>query len=589
MPLIGAVADDLTGATTTGVLLARSKARTAVFFNEEAAQKAGETASLDAILISSNSRPLPKEEAYEKVKSAANALKAMGVKYFSKRIDTTLRGGVGVEVDAMLDQLNEDTVAVVVPAMPQSRRILVGGYSVIDGVALINTPVAQDVRTPVKENYIPRLLAGQTRRKVGLVTLDQVLKGKEGIREALTEVRNDGAGVIIVDAITLEDVDQIAQACIELDWDVVAVDPGPFTSKLAYRRGLIQEEQPNIPPAASEEGKTVLIAAGSATPVTKKQMEVLCEDSRHVRISVEPIPLINGGDEALDEAFKAVNKAVELIESGEQPRAILFETALHGELLNLDEEDKKRGYAGGMSANRINAGLGTIISQVLEQVGRERIAGLYTTGGDTMVNVCYATDTGAISILSLNDGPFFTLIALGATGLANIPIKSLIAVLVPLLIGFFWGNLDKGFRDACKTAQPIVTFFMTISIGAKTDVKTILTAGASGIVLGLISAATAVIFFFVINLLLPKKERNAMGAAIGTTALNSAMTPAAVAEADPSMEGMVSMATAQCATASIITLFLCPFITAAFDKWMQKRQKGIYSPEGWAYDRVKAN
>lgn len=32
MPLIGAVADDLTGATTTGVLLARSKARTAVFF-----------------------------------------------------------------------------------------------------------------------------------------------------------------------------------------------------------------------------------------------------------------------------------------------------------------------------------------------------------------------------------------------------------------------------------------------------------------------------------------------------------------------------------------------------------------------------
>ena len=370
MPLIGAVADDLTGATTTGVLLARSKARTAVFFNEEAAQEARETASLDAILISSNSRPLPKEEAYDKVKSATNALKAMGVKYFSKRIDTTLRGGVGVEIDAMLDQLNEDTIAVVVPAMPQSRRILVGGYSVIDGVALINTPVAQDVRTPVKENYIPRLLAGQTRRKVGLVTLDQVLKGKEGIKEALTEVRNDGAGVIIVDAITLEDVDQIAQACIDLDWDVVAVDPGPFTSKLAYRRGLIQEEQPNVPPAASEEGKTVLIAAGSATPVTKKQMQVLCEDSRHVRISVEPIPLINGGDEALDE-----------------------------ELLNLDEEDKKRGYAGGMSANRINAGLGTIISQVLEQVGREKIAGLYTTGGDTMVNVCYQLGVECIEVM----------------------------------------------------------------------------------------------------------------------------------------------------------------------------------------------
>ena len=197
-----------------------------------------------------------------------------------------------------------------------------------------------------------------------------------------------------------------------------------------------------------------------------------------------------------------------------------------------------------------------------------------------------ATDTGAISILSLNDGPFFTLVALGATGLASIPFDSLIAVLVPLLIGFIWGNLDAGFRRACATAQPIVTFFMTVSIGAKTDVNTIITAGAAGIILGLISAATAVIFFFVFNLLLSKKERNAMGAAIGTTALNSAMTPAAVAEADPSMAQYTDMATAQCATASVVTLFLCPFITAFFDKWMQKKQKGIYSPEGWARYKV---
>lgn len=399
MPIIGAVADDLTGATTTGVLLARSKAKTAVFFNEEAAEKGRGTENLDAILISSNSRPLPADEAYEKVKSATLSLKRMGVKYFSKRIDTTLRGGVGVEIDAMLDQVGEDAVAVVVPAMPQSRRILVGGYSVIDGVALINTPVAQDVRTPVKENYIPRLLDNQTRRKVGLVTLDHVLKGKEAVQKTLQEKREKGCEVIVVDAITLENVETIADACIALNWNVVAVDPGPFTAKLAYRRGLIEEEAPDIPEEEEESGKTVLIAAGSATPVTKKQMEVLCEDPRHIRISVEPIPLINGGDEALDEAFRAVHKAADMLESKEPPRAILFETALHGELLNLDKEDKERGYAEGMSANRINAGLGTIISQLLEKVGRERIAGLYTTGGDTMVNVCYQMGVECIQVM----------------------------------------------------------------------------------------------------------------------------------------------------------------------------------------------
>mgnify|MGYP003259348849 CR=1 FL=1 len=399
MPLIGAVADDLTGATTTGVLLARSKARTAVFFNEEAAEKGEGVEQLDAILISSNSRPLPANEAYEKVSSATLALKRMGVQYFSKRIDTTLRGGVGVEIDAMLDQLASGSIAVVVPAMPQSRRILVGGYSVIDGVALINTPVAHDVRTPVTENYVPRLLAGQTRRKIGLVTLSQVLGGEEAIRDALREQRANGCEVIVVDAITLEDVEEIAKACIELKWNVLAVDPGPFTSKLAYYRDLIQEEADNIPPAANEAGKTVLIAAGSATPVTKKQMEILCQDPRHARISVDPIPLVEGGADSLDEVFRAVHKAEELLNSSVPPRAILFETALHGELLNLDEEDNKRHYAGGMSANRINAGLGTIISQLLEQCGREKIAGLYTTGGDTMVNVCYQLGVECIEVV----------------------------------------------------------------------------------------------------------------------------------------------------------------------------------------------
>lgn len=399
MPLIGAVADDLTGATTTGVLLARSKARTAVFFNEEAAEKGEGVEQLDAILISSNSRPLPANEAYEKVSSATLALKRMGVQYFSKRIDTTLRGGVGVEIDAMLDQLASDSIAVVVPAMPQSRRILVGGYSVIDGVALINTPVAHDVRTPVTENYVPRLLAGQTRRKIGLVTLSQVLGGEEAIRDALREQRANGCEVIVVDAITLEDVEEIAKACIELKWNVLAVDPGPFTSKLAYYRDLIQEEADNIPPAADEAGKTVLIAAGSATPVTKKQMEILCQDPRHVRISVNPIPLVEGGADSLDEVFQAVHKAEELLNSSVPPQAILFETALHGELLNLDEEDNKRHYAGGMSANRINSGLGTIISQLLEQCGREKIAGLYTTGGDTMVNVCYQLGVECIEVV----------------------------------------------------------------------------------------------------------------------------------------------------------------------------------------------
>nr|WP_314766134.1 nucleotide-binding domain containing protein [uncultured Lachnoanaerobaculum sp.] len=263
----------------------------------------------------------------------------------------------------------------------------------------MDTPVAQDVRTPVLENYIPKLLDGQSRRKIGCVTLESILSGKIEIKKALKAARHNGADIIVVDAVTLDHIELIAKACLELKWNILAVDPGPFTSKLAFCRKLIHEEKDNIPmETANETGKFVLIAAGSTTPVTKKQMEVLCQDNRHKRISINPISLIDGGDVALEEIDVTLNHVRSVFES-ENPRVILLETALHGELLNLDFEDKKRGYASGMSANRINSGLGNIVARIIEDLGRDKIAGIYTTGGDTMVNVCYQLEAECIEVL----------------------------------------------------------------------------------------------------------------------------------------------------------------------------------------------
>lgn len=101
-------------------------------------------------------------------------------------------------------------------------------------------------------------------------------------------------------------------------------------------------------------------------------------------------------------ALKEVDITLEHVKSifkNENPRAILLETALHGELLDLDFEDKKRGYASGMSANRINAGLGNIVARIIEALGRDKIAGIYTTGGDTMVNVCYQLEVECIEVI----------------------------------------------------------------------------------------------------------------------------------------------------------------------------------------------
>lgn len=191
-----------------------------------------------------------------------------------------------------------------------------------------------------------------------------------------------------------------------------------------------------------------------------------------------------------------------------------------------------------------------------------------------------ASDAGAVSILSLNDGPFFTLVALGVTGLASINVTSMISVLFPLCIGILWGNFDTQFREICKGAQAFIMFFMVFPMTAGITFEGFVQAGIAGLFLGALSTALGLVFFFVYQLFLPKKHRNAMGAAIGTTAGNAAMTPGAVAAADPSYAGSVEMATSMIVSAAMVTFICCPLLTGFLDGYMRKHKLGVYSDEG---------
>ena len=383
---LGIVADDLTGATTLGVLLARSGLKTAAFFDTESFSR--NEVEYPAMVVSSDSRPLPKAEAQHQVSAAVQQLQARGAHYFTKRIDTTLRGGIGFEIDAMLEQLPLETVAVVVPAMPQSRRILVGGYSVIDSVALSRTDVARDVRTPVTESWVPGLLAAQTHHQVGHISLSSVMKGEAQIEIDLQEQQQRGVRVIVVDAITVEDVDAIAGAVVALNWNVLAVDPGPFTERLAVRRGLMREARAAAlaPQTAEQQRGSILVVAGSATPVTKKQLQYLiANDPRVCHIPVDAELLVDKKNAAEIEVQRVVQYARQCIPQ-QQNALFVFESALTGRLLDLQEEEQRFGLSHGQAAENINQGLGSIVREVLNCAGGE-IKGLYMTGGDTMVNV----------------------------------------------------------------------------------------------------------------------------------------------------------------------------------------------------------
>ncbi|MDR7869814.1 MAG: 2-keto-3-deoxygluconate permease [Tissierellaceae bacterium] len=181
-----------------------------------------------------------------------------------------------------------------------------------------------------------------------------------------------------------------------------------------------------------------------------------------------------------------------------------------------------------------------------------------------------STDVGAISILSLNDGPFFTMLAFGITGLANIPFMALIAVLVPIVIGFILGNLDEDLREFLNKGTVLLIPFFAFPLGAALDFRTIIQAGAPGLVLGvLVSVLTGLGGYFAMTFFGGKPR--AVGAAIGTTAGNAVGTPAALALADPSLQAYVASSTAQIAAAVIVTAILCPLIVSFLDKVDKKR------------------
>ncbi|MCS3407199.1 2-keto-3-deoxygluconate permease 1 [Serratia sp. AKBS12] len=174
-------------------------------------------------------------------------------------------------------------------------------------------------------------------------------------------------------------------------------------------------------------------------------------------------------------------------------------------------------------------------------------------------------DVGAISILSLNDGPFFTMIALGAAGMANIPLMALVAVLVPLLVGMVLGNLDRNMREFLTRGGPILIPFFAFALGAGINLEMLLQGGLAGILLGVLT--TFVGGFFNIRADRLVGGSGIAGAAASSTAGNAVATPLAIAQADPSLAEVAAAAAPLIAASVITTAILTPILSS----WVAKR------------------
>lgn len=272
----GIVADDLTGANDTALQFHLHGANTQILLNSEVEPL--NIKGTQTWAFSTESRNIDPENAYHAVKKATQVLvDKLKPDYFYKKIDSTVRGNIAIEVLAMLEVLQWDA-SIIIPAFPSEGRVTIGGYHLLKGIPIERTEMARDPHSPIRESHLPTLLKNQLDESyehlVGSIELKTVMKGAGPILMKLNELIKSGKKLIVVDAVSTTDIEQVILAMNKSEYNILP------TGTAAAAQVLSDLWYSDLEPA--QINKTIpelpkLIVSGSATEITAKQIKRLEE------------------------------------------------------------------------------------------------------------------------------------------------------------------------------------------------------------------------------------------------------------------------------------------------------------------------
>lgn len=386
MPQCVVIADDLTGANATGVLIRKLNYSSYTVMNTERLELS-KLAESDCILYPTDSRAVDPQIAYNRVFNVAKLLKGDNVKVYSKRIDSTLRGNLGSETDALLDALDNQAVAMVVPCFPEAKRILVGGYLLVNTVPLHRTEAATDPKNPVRTSVAQTLYEEQSKYPVESLYINDLMLGKEHLIRKIKEYKQAGIRTIIFDSVTQEDMDLIAEAVVESKVPFISVDPGSFTATIT--RKLV------VPLSKKNEYK-ILATVGSVNPVAKSQMDELFLAQRVCNIFVKTRELLESEDRRNAEIKRVIDGILNHCESYEIC-TVIGDGIMPENRIDFAPYIERYRCSADEVSNMINSSLAEITYQILTR--NPAFRGIYTSGGDITVAVSKKFMTAGIKLL----------------------------------------------------------------------------------------------------------------------------------------------------------------------------------------------
>lgn len=274
--LLGAVADDLTGATDLALMISRQGMKTVQVIGVPSREI--DFGDAEAVVVALKSRTIPASKAIALSLAAANALRSAGAEQllfkYCSTFDSTDEGNIGPVTEALLNLVGSD-LTIACPAFPATGRSIYQGHLFIGDMLLSDSPMKDHPLTPMRDANLVRVLQRQVEGRVGLIPLAIVERGVEAIRDGFRKAKAEGKRILIVDAIRDEHLRMIGAACADMPLitggsGVAMGLPDNFRAagKLALR----------APPStlAAPIGKPVILA-GSCSTATRGQVRAAIE------------------------------------------------------------------------------------------------------------------------------------------------------------------------------------------------------------------------------------------------------------------------------------------------------------------------
>ena len=376
--LLGAIADDFTGATDLCNTLVRRGMRAVQLIDVPAPTMVIPDA--EAIVVALKSRTVPAEEAIDKSLAALAWLRNTGARQilfkYCSTFDSTDAGNIGPVAEALMEALGTD-FTLFCPAFPEAARTIYRGYLFVGDGLLSESGMRNHPLTPMRDPNLVRVLQRQSRGKVGLVPVAAVSRGADAIRKAFAALRQAGFRHAIVDAIEDHDLEVIGEAAA--DFPLITGGSGialGLPENFRHQGLLGAGTADALPPVAG----AAAVLSGSCSEATRAQVAYMGERAPLFRI--DPIAAGAGRDIA-EEALAWATPHL-----GERP-VLISATAPPDEVSAIQEA---------LGRERAGALVEGILAGIARGLVERGVARLIVAGGETAGAVVQALGVTGLRI-----------------------------------------------------------------------------------------------------------------------------------------------------------------------------------------------